>query len=81
MEVFRSAESQSLAASHFHFETPALSDAVKFYTDVMNFSVICQSPERAVLAIPTGQALVLHEVGIYQRRPKPTSTAATLPSA
>ena len=62
MEVFRSAESQMLAASHFHFETTALSDAVNFYTGVMNFSVICQSPERAVLAIPTGQALVLHEV-------------------
>ena len=45
MEVFRSVESQSLAASHFHFETTALGDAVDFYTGVMNFSEIHRSAD------------------------------------
>jgi catechol 2,3-dioxygenase-like lactoylglutathione lyase family enzyme len=62
MEVFRSSESRTLAASHFHFETTTLADAVDFYTGVMNFSEIQRSAARAVLAIPTGQALVLHQV-------------------
>ncbi len=62
MEVFRSAESPSLAVSHFHFETTALSDAVHFYIGVMNFSEIHRSATSAVLAIPSDQALVLHEV-------------------
>lgn len=62
MEVFRSAEIQSLAPSHFHFETTALSEAVHFYTGVMNFSEVHRGADCAVLAIPSGQALVLHEV-------------------
>jgi catechol-2,3-dioxygenase len=62
MEVFCSAARPSLAVSHFHFETTALDDAVNFYTGVMNFSVMHRSEARAVLGIPTGQALVLHEV-------------------
>ncbi len=62
MELFPSTSSPSLAASHFHFETPALNDAVNFYTGVMNFSELHRSAERVVLAIPTGQALVIHQV-------------------
>jgi len=63
MEVFRSVASKTIAVSHFHFETPALGAAMDFYTGVMNFTETHRSAERAVLTIPTGQALVLHEVG------------------
>jgi catechol 2,3-dioxygenase-like lactoylglutathione lyase family enzyme len=62
MELFRSGTNPSLTASHFHFETTALAEAVDFYTAVMNFSVTHRSADCAVLAIPTGQALVLHAV-------------------
>ena len=63
MEVFTSATSQTIAVSHFHFETTALGDAMDFYTGVMNFAGIHRSADRAVFAIPSGQALVLHQVG------------------
>jgi len=62
MEVFGSAACQAIAVSHFHFETTALSDAMDFYSGVMNFSGIHRGAERAVLAIPGGQTLVLHQV-------------------
>ena len=63
MEVFGSVASQAIAVSHFHFETTALGDAMDFYTGVMNFTEIHRSADRAVFAIPSGQALVLHQVG------------------
>jgi catechol-2,3-dioxygenase len=62
MEVFCCAASKAMAVNHFHFETTALDDAVNFYTGVMQFSKIHRSAACAVLAIPSGQALVLHEV-------------------
>jgi len=63
MEVFPSAACAAIAVSHFHFETPALGAALDFYTGVMNFSEIHRNADGAVLAIPSGQALVLHQVG------------------
>jgi len=62
MEVFPSDTGQAIATSHFHFETTALGDAVEFYTAVMNFSEHSRTANRAVLAIPGGQALILHQV-------------------
>ncbi len=62
MEVFPNAANQPITVSHFHFETPALAAALEFYTGVLDFKEIHRSDERAVLAIPTGQALLLHQV-------------------
>ena len=62
MEVFPSVTAQAISASHCHFETTALGDAVEFYTTVMNFIVNSRAANRAVLAIPGGQALILHQV-------------------
>lgn len=62
MEVFPDTANQPVAVSHFHFETPALADAVEFYSAMMSFQETHRSAERAVLAIPSGQALVLHAV-------------------
>lgn len=62
MEVFPNAANEPVAVSHFHFETPTLADAVEFYSSVLNFTEIHRSAERAVLAIPTGQALLIHQV-------------------
>lgn len=62
MELFPHAANQPVAVSHFRFETPALADAVEFYSSVLNFKEIHRSAERAILAIPTGQALLLHQV-------------------
>jgi len=62
MEVFSSAASKAIAVSHFHFETPALADAVEFYTGVMNFTEVQHRANLAVLAIPSGQSLALHQV-------------------
>lgn len=62
MEIFPNSAVQAIAASHFHFETTALADAVEFYSAIMSFEAIHHATDRAVLAIPGGQALVLHQV-------------------
>lgn len=62
MEVFPNADAAALLADHFHFETTALGEAVNFYTQVLGFAVKQQDAARAVLAIPGGQALMLHHV-------------------
>ncbi len=62
MEVFPSDTARAITTKHFHFETTALGDAVEFYTAVMNFTENSRAANRAVLAIPGGQALILHQV-------------------
>ena len=62
MEVFPSNAAQAIAANHFHFETTALGKAVEFYTAVMSFTEKSRAANRAVLAIPGDQALILHQV-------------------
>jgi catechol 2,3-dioxygenase-like lactoylglutathione lyase family enzyme len=62
MEVFKGKDTNPIALAHVHFDTVALDDAVDFYTDVLNLDVIKKDRELAILAIPTGQAMVLHRV-------------------
>ena len=62
LEIFRGKDDNPIALDHLHFDTLALDNGIRFYADVLNLELIKQADGKAILAIPTGQALVLHQV-------------------
>ncbi len=62
MEIFKGENTNPIGLGHIHFDTTALDEAISFYADVLNLEVVERDREKAILAIPGGQAVVLHQV-------------------
>lgn len=62
LELFKGKEDNPIAVDHLHFDSLSIEDGVGFYKDVLNFELVKQTAGKAILAIPTGQAIVLHQV-------------------
>jgi len=62
IEIFKGGRAETTRVHHLHFDTVSLDQSIRFYTGILNLNLLEQRGERAVLGIPAGQALVLHQV-------------------
>ena len=62
LEIIEGQSIDSTRIHHLHFDTPHLAESIKFYTEILDFEVVTQTQNVAVLSIPTGQYLMLHQV-------------------
>lgn len=62
LEIFRGEEDNPIAVDHLHFDSLSVDDGVRFYTDVLNLEPVKREADKATLAIPSGQAIILHQV-------------------
>ena len=62
LEIFKGEGENPIRVHHLHFDTAALDESVRFYTSILNLELIKRGDGKAILAIPTSQALVLHQV-------------------
>lgn len=62
LEIFKGKGENPIRVHHLHFDTVSMKDAIRFYTNILNLELLKQGDGLAVLAIPSDQALVLHQV-------------------
>jgi catechol 2,3-dioxygenase-like lactoylglutathione lyase family enzyme len=62
LELFRGTGEAPTRLDHLHFDTLDLAASIRFYTDIMKFSLLERDRGLAVMGVPTRQSIVLHEV-------------------
>jgi len=62
LEIFPGDGETTARIHHLHFDTTNIDESVKFYRNVLKLELIKQTNGTAVLAIPSDQTLVLHQV-------------------
>jgi catechol-2,3-dioxygenase len=62
VEIFRGGEEKITRVHHLHFDTLSLEESIKFYTGVLSLNLNKRQDGIAVLGVPSGQTIVLHQV-------------------
>ncbi len=62
VEVFRGEQEKTTRVHHLHFDTTNIEESVRFYTGILNLSLVKRTNGTAVVGIPADQTVVLHQV-------------------
>lgn len=62
LEIFRGEKERVARVHHLHFDTLNLEESIRFYTEILKLELLKRTDGIAVLGIPAGQAVVLHQV-------------------
>lgn len=62
VEIFKGEEEKTTRIHHLHFDTLQLEESIKFYTSILNLTLRQRLDGAAVIAIPSNQNMVLHQV-------------------
>jgi len=62
IEVFKGEQKKSSRVDHLHFDTLDVEESARFYTGILNLSLLERSDGVAVIGIPSNQTIALHQV-------------------